>query len=117
MWSCNNVFWDSSTFHVYALFSTFILGALKRAQKVLRLAASNVPTNNEGPDVFFLNTYTWNRGPRRSNEDAIENQIARKWNLIILQEASDYVEHEILHERFHVTHLSGCAVFINKDTF
>ena len=28
----------------------------------------------------------------------------------------DYVEHEILHERFHVTHFAGCAVLFNKDT-
>ena len=33
-----------------------------------------------------------------------------------LQEAFDYVEHEILHERFHVTHFAGCAVLFNKDT-
>ena len=34
-----------------------------------------------------------------------------------LQEASDYVDCEILHERFHVTHFAGCAVLFNKDTF
>ena len=34
-----------------------------------------------------------------------------------MQEASDYVEHEILHERFHVTQFAGCAVLFNKDTF
>ena len=34
-----------------------------------------------------------------------------------LQEASEYVEHEILHERFHVTHFAGCAILFNKDTF
>ena len=39
------------------------------------------------------------------------------WHLITLQEASDYVKHEILHERFHVTHFAGCAVLCNKDTF
>ena len=34
-----------------------------------------------------------------------------------LQEASDYVEHDILQERFHVTHFAGCAILFNKDTF
>ena len=33
------------------------------------------------------------------------------------KKASDYVEHGILHERFHVTHFAGCAVLFNKDTF
>ena len=28
-----------------------------------------------------------------------------------------FVEHEILHEQFHVTHFAGCAVLFNKDTF
>ena len=64
-----------------------------------------------------LSIYNWNPGPRRGKEDAIEKQIAGKWHLITLQKASDYVEHEILHERFHVTHFAGCAVLFNKDTF
>ena len=38
---------------------------------------------------------------------SIEKQIAGKWHLITLPEASDNVEHEILHERFHVTHFAG----------
>ena len=54
--------------------------------------------------------------PRRGKEDAIEKQIAGKWHLITLQGASEYVEHEILHERFHGTHFAGCAVLFNKDT-
>ena len=53
--------------------------------------------------------------PRRGKEDATEKQIVGKWHLITQQEASEYVEHEILHERFHGTHFAGCAV-INKDT-
>ena len=36
---------------------------------------------------------------------------------ISLRKASEYVEHEILHERFHVTHFAGCAILFNKDTF
>ena len=63
------------------------------------------------------NVYNWNPGPRRGTEDAIEKQIAGKWHLISLQEASDYVNHAILHERFYVTHFAGCAILFNKDTF
>ena len=59
----------------------------------------------------------WNPGPRRGREGAIEKQIAGKWHLTTLQEASDDVEHEILHERFHVTHFAGCAVLFIKDPF
>ena len=40
-----------------------------------------------------------------------------KWHIVTLQEASDYVEHKILHERFHVTHFAGCAILFNKDPF
>ena len=54
-----------------------------------------------------LSIYNWNPGLRRGKEDAIEKQIAGKCHIITLQEASEYVEHEILHERFHVTPLCG----------
>ena len=64
-----------------------------------------------------LSIYNWNPGPRRGKDNAIEKQIAGKWHLITLQEACDYVEHEILHERFHVTHFAGCAILFNKNTF
>ena len=40
-----------------------------------------------------------------------------KWHIVTLQEASDFVEHDILHVRFHVTHCAGCAILFNKDTF
>ena len=61
--------------------------------------------------------YNWNPGPRRGKEDAFEKQIAGKWRIITLQEAFDYVDHEILTERFHVTHYAGCAILFNEDTF
>ena len=64
-----------------------------------------------------ISVHSWNPGPRRGTEDAKEKQIAGKWHLITLQETSDYVNHAILHERFHVTHFAGCAVLFNKDTF
>ena len=63
-----------------------------------------------------LSIYNWNPGPRRGKEDAFEKQTAGKY-IITLQEASDYVDHELLTNRFHVTHYAGCAVLFNKDTF
>ena len=63
-----------------------------------------------------LSIYNWNPGPRQGKEVAFE-QIAGRWHIITLQEASDYVDHELLTNRFHVTHYAGCAVFFNKDTF
>ena len=64
-----------------------------------------------------LSIYNWNPGPRRGNEDASEKQIAGKWHIITLQEASEYVVHDILAGRFHVTLHAGCAILFNKDTF
>ena len=64
-----------------------------------------------------LSIYNWNPGPRRGEEDAFEKQIAVKWPIITLQEASDYVDHDILTGRFHVTHYAGRAILFNKDTF
>ena len=54
-----------------------------------------------------LSIYNWTPGPRRGREDAFEKQIAGKWHIVTLQEASDYVDHDILQERFHVTHFAG----------
>ena len=64
-----------------------------------------------------LSIYNWNPGPRRGREGAIETQIAWTWHVITLQEAIEYVDHELLMNRFHVTHYGGCAVLFNKDTF
>ena len=47
----------------------------------------------------------------------MEEQIAGRWHFITLQEASDYVDHELLANRFHVTQYAGCAVLFNNDTF
>ena len=64
-----------------------------------------------------LSIYNWNPGPRREKEGAIEKQLARKWHIITLQEAIEYVDHELLTNRFHVTHYGGCAVLFNNYTF
>ena len=64
-----------------------------------------------------LSIYNLNPGPRRRKEDAFEQEIAGMWHIITLQEASEYVDHELLTNRFHVTHYAGCAVLFNKDTF
>ena len=58
--------------------------------------------------------YNWNPGSRRGEEDAFEKQIAGRWHVITLQEASEHVDHVILTNRFHVTHYGGC---VNKDTY
>ena len=62
-----------------------------------------------------LSIYSWNPGLRRGKEDAIE-QFSGRWQIITLQEASEYVEHELLTNRFHVTHYAGCVILCNKDT-
>ena len=64
-----------------------------------------------------LSIYIWNQGPRRGKEVAFEKRIAGKWHVITLQEAIEYVDHDLLTNRFHVTHYGGCAVLFNKDTF
>ena len=48
-----------------------------------------------------LSIYNWNPGPRRGKEDAFEQQIAGRWHIITLQEASDYVDHDILEVQVH----------------
>ena len=64
-----------------------------------------------------LSIYNWNPGLRRGKEDAFEKQIAGKWLVITLLEACEHVNHDILTNRFHVTHCGGCAVFFNNETF
>ena len=64
-----------------------------------------------------LSIYNWNPGPRRGKEDAFEKQIAGRWHIITPQEASEYVDHELLTNRFHMTHYAVCAILFNKDTF
>ena len=63
-----------------------------------------------------LSIHNWNPGPRRGRDGAIEKQIAVKWHIITLQEAIEYVDHELL-TNFHVTQCGGCALFFNNDTF
>ena len=63
-----------------------------------------------------LSIYNWNPGPRRGIGHAFEKQIAGRWHIITLQEASDYVDHDLTN-RVHVTLYAGCAVLFNKDTF
>ena len=44
-------------------------------------------------------------------KEIIEKQIAGKWHVITLQEAIEYVDHELLN-RFHVTRYGGFAVLL-----
>ena len=64
-----------------------------------------------------MSVYNWNPGPRRGKEGVIEKRIAGKLHIVTLQEAIEYVDHELLASRFHVTHYGGCAVLFNNDTF
>ena len=45
--------------------------------------------------------------------------VGRKMPLRSKSQANgiDYVDHDILTNRFHVTHYGGCAILFNKDTF
>ena len=64
--------------------------------------------NNDKPNRLTeqrrLSVYNWNPGPRRGEEGAIEKQIAGKWHIVTLQEAIEYLDHESMTNRFHVTH-------------
>ena len=51
--------------------------------------------SSQSPVQKRLSIYDWNPGPRRGKEDASEKQTVGKWHIVTLQEASDYVEHEI----------------------
>ena len=74
-----------------------------------------VPTRS--PVQKRLSIYHWNPGLRRRKEDAFEKQTAGKWHIITPQEASEYVDHDILTNRCHVNHHGECAILHNKDTF
>ena len=65
------------------------------------------------------NTFLLNHLCRRGSASTTGTlgPIAGNWHIVTLQEASDHVEHDILQERFHVTHFVGCAILFNKDTF
>ena len=54
---------------------------------------TNVP--NRSSVQKRLSIYNWNPRPRRGKEGAIEKQIAGTWHIITLQEAIDYVDHEL----------------------
>ena len=72
---------------------------------------------NRAAEQTRLSVYFWNPGARRGKAGAIESHIAVKWHIITSQEAIEYLEHDFLTNRFHVTHNGGCAVLFNKYTF
>ena len=41
----------------------------------------------------------------------------RKVSSFTSQQASEYVDHDLLTNRIHVTHYAGCSILFNKDTF
>ena len=70
--------------------------------------------SSQSPMQKRLSVYNWNPGPWRGKEDAIEKHIAGKLHSLLCKRASECVEHEILHERFHVTHFADCAVSLQQ---
>ena len=60
---------------------------------------------------------TWNPGPRRGTPGANETHVAGKWHVSALQESFEYLQHETLTIRFHVSHCEGCAVLFDQETF
>ena len=91
--------------------------AVRRQESTTRKHFFDTNVLNRSSVQMRLSIYNWNPGPRRGEEGAFEKQIARKCHIFSLQEAIDYVDHELLTNRFHVTHHGGCAVLFNKDTF
>ena len=77
--------------------------------------------NNDMPNGLTeqkrLSVYNRNPGPRRGKGGAIEKHFAVKWHIVTLQESIEYLEHEFLTNRFHVTHHGGCAILFNQDIF
>ena len=57
-----------------------------------------------------LSILTWNLGPRRGKEGAIDKHITGKWHIIALQGAIEHLEHDYLTSHFYVTHYGGCSI-------
>ena len=60
---------------------------------------------------------TGNLDPDGEKKMPSRKQIAGRWHIITLQEASDCVDHDLFTSRFHVTHYASCATLFNKDNF
>ena len=60
---------------------------------------------------------TRTQGPVAEKKMPSKKQIAGTRHVITLQEAAEYVDHDLLTSRFHVTHYAGSAILFNKDTF
>ena len=73
--------------------------------------------SSQSPVQKRLSIYNWNLAPDVERKTHLRNKLRREWHIFTLQEASDYVVHDILQQRFHVTHHAGCAILFNKDTF
>ena len=56
-----------------------------------------------------LSIYNWNPGPRRGKEGAVEKQIAGTLSPC-RRRLIEFVDHELLTNRFTVIHYGGCAV-------
>ena len=65
------------------------------------------------PDSQHLRLQPW--APTRKRRCLRKKEIAGRWHIITLQEASEYVDHDILTRRFHVTHCAGCAILLMSN--
>ena len=77
--------------------------------------------NNDMPNRLTeqkkLRVYNWNPRPRCGKKGSLEEQIAEKWRIVTLHEAIQYMDHEFLTTRFHVTHDGSCAILFNRNFF
>ena len=74
--------------------------------------------SSQSPVQKRLSICNWNHlGSDVEGKTHLRKKLRGIWHTVTLQEASDYADHDILQERFHVTHYAGCAILFNKDTF
>ena len=103
--------------HIHKVVADFRDAFVRKQSSSSQTYGVNKYFSSQSPVLRRLSIYNWNPGPRRGREDAFEKQIAVKWHIVTLQQASDVVDHNILQERFHVAHYAGCAILFNTETF
>ena len=64
-----------------------------------------------------LSICNWNPGPRRGKKMPSRSKSQAGGTSSRYKKQSEYVDHDILTYRFHVTHYGGCPILFNKDTF
>ena len=64
--------------------------------------------------VRRLSILSWNPGPRRGKDGAMERHIAVKWHIIALQEAIEYIQHEYIDESFSCNSLCWLCCLVEQ---